>query len=249
MKPIIPPTNCPSCNSELVVNDSSMLYCTNPNCDAKTSKKILHFAKTTKIKGLGEATISKLGLETIQDIYQLDEQLSKEVLGDKLTEKLFKEIEKSKEIPLEMLLPAFSIPLIGQTAASKLALVANDIDDLNEQTMKKAGLGPKAIQNLKHWLDNEYEIRTLPFSYKFSKVKTPEAVKAVVCITGKLTSFKTKSEAETALKQAGYEVKGSLTKDVTILINESGIESAKTEKARQAGVLIVTNINNILGEN
>ena len=44
----------------------------------------------------------------------------------------------------------------------------------------------------------------------------------------------------------GYLVKNSLTKDVTILINESGIESAKTQAARERGVQIITNLKEIL---
>jgi hypothetical protein len=43
-------------------------------------------------------------------------------------------------------------------------------------------------------------------------------------------------------------VKGSLTKQVTILVNESGIESAKTKQARENGVTIVTNLLDFIGE-
>jgi hypothetical protein len=39
-----------------------------------------------------------------------------------------------------------------------------------------------------------------------------------------------------------------LTKDVTILINESGVESAKTKKARDSGVQIITNLLDLTGE-
>jgi len=39
-----------------------------------------------------------------------------------------------------------------------------------------------------------------------------------------------------------------LTKDVTILVNESGIESAKTKKARDSGVQIITNLLEFIGE-
>jgi NAD-dependent DNA ligase len=69
-----------------------------------------------------------------------------------------------------------------------------------------------------------------------------------VCISGKLTSFKTKAEATKALEQQGYTIKSSLTKDVTILVNESGVESAKTKKARESGITIVTDLFEILGE-
>jgi len=66
-----------------------------------------------------------------------------------------------------------------------------------------------------------------------------------VCITGKLKSFKTKALATKYLETQGYLVKSSLTKDVTILVNESGVESAKTQAARDKGVLIITNLKEI----
>ena len=70
-----------------------------------------------------------------------------------------------------------------------------------------------------------------------------------VCISGKLKSFKTKAEATKALEQHGYTVKSSVTRDVTVLVNESGIESQKTIKARDDGLMIVENLLEFLGEN
>jgi len=71
MTQIQAPTNCPSCDSMLeVVN--YLLYCRNVACSAQSTKKIQHFANTLKIKGLGEATIGKLGVSDINDLYALD---------------------------------------------------------------------------------------------------------------------------------------------------------------------------------
>ena len=88
----------------------------------------------------------------------------------------------------------------------------------------------------------------LPFSFKFEKTTQPTTTHGTVCISGKLTSYKTKAEAQHKLQELGYVVKTSLTKDVTILVNESGIESAKTKKARDAGVQIITNLLEFIGE-
>jgi NAD-dependent DNA ligase len=68
-----------------------------------------------------------------------------------------------------------------------------------------------------------------------------------VCISGRLKSYKTKAQATELLEKLGYLVKSSLTKDVTILVNEGGIESAKTETARERGVTIITNLKEIIG--
>lgn len=249
MTSIQAPTHCPSCNSELVwVNH--LLYCRNTSCGSQAQKKLEHFAKTLKIKGLGPSSIQKLGLSDIDEIYSLTmPQIAECLSSEKLAEKLYSEILNSVSAPLELLLPAFSIPLIGKTAAEKLSSVCNDITDINERNCEKAGLGPKATESLLNWLVNDYYSfydGMLPFDFKFSKTTTSTVTKGIACISGKLKSFKTKAEATKALNAAGYEVKSSLTKQVTILVNESGIESSKTKQARDSGVTIVTNLISFL---
>ena len=247
MSSIQAPTNCPSCNSVLEwVNH--ILYCRNTLCGDQSSKKIEHFAKTLKIKGLGPAAIEKLQLEVVDEIYNLSESEITDRLGSqKLAEKLYIEIKNSELAPLNALLPAFSIRLIGKTATDKLSTVCSSIDDITEDSCKEAGLGQVATRSLLNWLKEDYPFIKLPHSWKFSKVEK-KASAGVVCISGKLKSYKTKAEAANILKEYGYTIKDSVTKDVTILVNESGIESQKTIKARESGVTIVENLVDFLGE-
>ena len=250
MQAIVAPTNCPSCDSVLEWRND-VLYCVNSACASKVQKSIEHFAKTLKIKGLGPSTISKLGLTDIDEIYTLSEEEMKAALGsEKIAEKLYSEIQRSKSSSLNVLLPAFNIPLIGNTAAEKLSQVVESITDINTDTCKQAGLGPKATDNLLTWLRKDFYSfydGSLPFDFRFEKKLKPKTA-GVVCISGKLTSYKTKAEATEALLAAGFQVKTSVTKDVTILVNESGIESSKTQKAREAGVTIVSNLLEFLGD-
>ena len=247
------PTHCPSCSSTLEWRND-LLYCENTACEGKSSQKLEHFAKTLKIKGLGPATIDKLQLESIFDIYEMDLDLLTELLSsEKLAGKLFLEIEGSKSSSLQEVLPAFSIPLIGKSATEKLCTILRNLDELTVEKCEQAGLGPKATQNLMVWFRDEYipYYKSLPFSFAStaSEVTPSNTSMGIVCITGKLSSVKTKAEAERLLVEAGYTTKSSLTKDVTILLNESGLESAKTKKARDAGISIETNLNNLIGVN
>ncbi len=246
MQTITAPSTCPSCGYKLELS-FPLLYCRSSSCGDQSSKKIEHFAKTLKIKGLGPAAINYLALESINDIYAISEYEIVDLLGSqKLGEKLFTEIENSVKAPLNILLAAFSIRLIGKTASEKLSAVCESIHDINEDSCAKAGLGPKATESLLDWIEEEYPLLDLPHSFAFEspKVRTGE----VVCISGKLKSFKTKAQATEALEQHGYTVKSSVTKDVTILVNESGVESQKTTKARESGVTIVENLLDFLGE-
>ena len=246
MQTITAPDKCPSCGHVLEW-ENQLLYCRNTLCGDQSSKKIEHFAKTLKIKGLGPAAISSLALESINDIYAISEYEIVDLLGSrKLGEKLFTEIENSIKAPLNILLAAFSIRLIGKTASEKLSAVCESIHDINEDSCAEAGLGPKATESLLEWIQEEYPLLELPHSFAFESPKV-RAV-GVVCISGKLKSFKTKAQATEALEQHGYTVKSSVTKDVTILVNESGVESQKTTKAREAGVTIVENLLTFLGE-
>ena len=246
MQMIQAPTNCPSCGSLLdVVNN--LLFCRNTSCGSQTLKKIEHFAKTLKIKGLGPKAIQKLRVTTSQELYSLTlEEFVQLLESEKIGVKVFEEVQKSRGVPMNVILPALSIPLIGNTASKKLAAVCDYLADIDEESCKSAGLGPKATENLLQYIqENVDELLAHPFSFKFEK---PIAVanKGVVCISGKLKSYKTKSEASEILQQQGYTVKGSLTRDVTILVNESGIESAKTKQARDKGIKIINNLLDFL---
>ena len=251
MQEIIIPTHCPACNSELdVVNDQ--LFCRNPDCPAKSSKRIEHFVKTLSIKGLGKATIEKLDLQDYHEVYSFTEEEIIALLdSERLGAKLFAEIENSKSADLTTLLPAFSIPLIGRSASNKLTKKVSNISEITYEKCIDSGLGPKAASNLTKWLDevfypNEYD--DLPFSFSCEKPKV-SYTKGVVCITGKLKSYPTKAAAQKVLQNYGFETKDNLTKEVTILLNESGIESAKTNKAQSMGITIYDNIKQLIKEN
>lgn len=213
-------------------------------------KRVEHFATTLKIKGLGPAAVEKLGLQNPIEIYDMTVEDIKDGLGsERLAIKLFEEIEQSKSKKLNDLLPALGIPLIGKTATEKLSKVCTDINSITDQSCTEAGLGPKATNNLLDWLDNNDWYLLLPHRLVFSEKEVAKSSQGIICITGKLVSFKTKAEAQTKLEELGYVVKSTITKDVTILVNESGVETAKTQKARESGVIIVSNLNDFIMEN
>ena len=250
MQAILAPEVCPSCESPLEWKND-MLYCTNILCPAQIQKRIEHFARSLKIKGLGPKSIEKLGLTSLLDIYNLSYYSIKCALSsEKLAIKLLREINHSRKASMNDVLPAFSIPLIGKTAATKLSSKIKSLFDLDEDKCKAAGLGPKATESLLSWYSDEFEdsLKKLPFDWQFQTPKIATETKGAVCITGKLSSFKTKAEATKALSYAGYVVKSSLTKDVIFLVNESGIESAKTKEARERGITIITSLNEWIGD-
>jgi NAD-dependent DNA ligase len=211
------------------------------------------FSSSLKIKGLGPSTISKLGVESLPELYELTvSDIQDRIQSEKLAEKLFDELQKSKSSKLIDILPAFSIPLIGRSASQKLCDIISNIEDISENSCTEAGIGPKASANLVNFMETEFYPNrykdTLPFNWN-NKINKKKEVTGVVCISGKLKSYPTKAHATKVLEQYGFVVKSSLTKVCTHLINESGIESAKTETARDRGVIIISNIKHLIGEN
>lgn len=241
------PTHCPCCDYPLeTVNQQ--LFCRNTACSAQLFKKIENFAKVLGIKGLGPKSIEKLNLGDLTELYYLDMDTASEALGEKIAVKLLDEIERSKSADLATVLASMSIPLVGDTASKKIASVVNSIEEITPEKCKEAGLGEKVTENLLNWIGTEYlEMKEfLPFSFKSVPVDVVNADGETVCITGKLTSYKTKAEATNALVAAGFKVVESVTKTLNYLIDEGNKGSSKRQKAEQYGVTIVTNINDFL---
>ena len=67
----------------------------------------------------------------------------------------------------------------------------------------------------------------------------------LVCITGRLKSFKTKKEASNKLELAGYSVSKNLTMECDYLINETNVKSSKSLKLKNWQYSHIKEINNI----
>jgi DNA ligase (NAD+) len=247
------PTTCPCCCYPLeLVNDQ--LFCRNTACGAQLGKKVEHFCKTLGIKGMGPKSVEKLDLQDLTELFYLDLDSVTEALGSEKTAlKLLDEINRAKTADLATVLASFSIPLVGNTASKKICEVVEHIDQITYETCKSAGLGDKVTENLVGWLQTDFpDLREfLPFSFKSNRNSntTSNNNSKTVCITGKLSSYKTKAEAHTALEAAGYRAVESVTKTTDYLVDEEDKASTKRKKAESLGIPIITNLNTFLKEN
>lgn len=243
------PTHCPCCNYRLELINSQ-LFCRNQACDAQLLKRVEHFCKTMGIKGMGTKTIEKLELADITELYYLDvDQLAEQLGSQKVAEKLIVELDRSRSAPLNQVLASMSIPLVGNTASQKICQVVNHISEINLETCKQAGLGDKVTQNLLAWLETDFpEMKEfLPFSFR-SETQVVHTDGKSVCITGKLSSYKTKAEAYKLLTEHGFKITESVTKTTDYLVDEGDKSSTKRKKAEELGIKIITNLDNFLRE-
>jgi len=237
-------SECPSCGSALV-RLKDQLYCANKtDCPAQSHKRAEHYCKVLKINGLGPKTLEKLGISSITDIYSMSKDILTQELGNTIGPKLHEEIQAAtKRATLATILEAASIPLIGSSKAGKVASLVKDVGEIPDNLSEiSAAIGEKATKNLLTWLDQEFPDleSVLPNSAWTSEKRSVAVGGEVVCITGKLTDYKNRTEAAKALELAGYTCKDSVTKGTNFLVNESGDSSSKATKAQQYGIPQVT---------
>ncbi|MCP4442842.1 MAG: DNA ligase [Aureispira sp.] len=235
------PTQCPACASKLV-EVNHQLFCRNKRCPAQSTKKVEAFCKKMKLKGLGPKTIEKLGLVDVPQIFDMEHEEAYLKIGEKNASKIWSLIDNAKiGSDFGVFLSALSIPLIGDTAARKIGLVVDSLYDITDSTLREAGIGEKARNNLMNWVSNNiHEYGNL---VNFNKKKTATKVAknlGNVVITGKLEDFKNRTEASNFLIELGYNILSGVSTKVNYLICEDGSTSSKTAKAQSLNIEICT---------
>jgi DNA ligase (NAD+) len=235
------PTNCPSCDSELeIVN--TQLFCRNNACPAQSSKKVEAFVKKMRIKGFGPATISKLGFVHPIELYETSLEDYVEVLGEKIGQKLYDEVQNSRTTTFATFLSALSIPLIGDTASKKIAQYHNNVDNLVHDIHLKM-VGEKARENIQSYFDEYYcDIQDLEYYFTFKQQNYVVQMqnRGKVCITGKLKDFSNRTKAKEYLETLGYTVTSTVSSVTNYLVCEDGSNSSKSKKAESLGIPIVS---------
>jgi NAD-dependent DNA ligase len=200
------------------------------------------------IKGMGPVTVKKLQLKELTEVYYIDWEEARKVLGEKVALKLQDEVLKSRNASLETVLAAMSIPLFGETAAAKLSKVISNIHEITPEKCKEAGLGDKVTENLMNWMNTEGKeiIPFLPFTYQVSNKSSASENSKTVCITGKLKSYKKKADAEEILRAAGFRLVDSVTKTTDYLVDEGNLASSKRQTAEKYGITIITDLNDLI---
>ena len=235
------PTQCPSCSAALYEHNGQ-LFCPNDiECPAQCQKSFEHFAKSVELKGFGPAVIAKLEMESIFDFFDLTyDDLLAATNSEKLSVKLYDELQKLTKLDLATFLTALGISGLGKVRAKQLAEVIDSLEDINVNTCKEAKLGEVTTESVLSFLETNPKVFDIKLNEN-SKAQVSQ-VKGIVCITGSLKDFKNRKEATQFLETAGYKVLSSVTKDVTILIceDDSKINSTSYKKAVEKNLLITT---------
>lgn len=245
------PTECPSCSS-LLVNINGQLFCKNKSeCSAQSSKLLENFCKKMKLKGFGPATLEKLDISKISELYALVLEQLEEAVGSKTAVKLEAELnEKLRgKVDFAALLASLSIPLVGEVAATKIAIKYKNFSDMTADG--------KAGENIKAWKESQSGVDVMSIAWEFSQARATEVTTVgtkslgiAVCITGSLLDFRNRKDATTHLEQLGFTVRKDVTKDVQYLICEDdskkGSSSYKKAQSLNLNILTIKQLESIL---
>ena len=250
------PTNCPSCNSDLLhFEDEVALRCINPRCPAQIMEGLIHFASrdAMNITGLGPSIVEKLFaanlVKDVADIYRLKEEdfLLLEGVKEKSASKLYQVIQASKENSAEKLLFGLGIRHVGSKASQLLLQHFHSIENLAQADPEEVasieslgGVIAKSLQTYFATEGSEILLRELTeagvnLDYKGQTVVADAALSGLtVVLTGKLERLK-RSEAKSKLESLGAKVTGSVSKKTNLVV--AGVDAgSKLQKAQELGI-------------
>ena len=251
------PTRCPECGGHVVrVEGEADHRCVNANCPAKLRESIRHFASrgVMNIEGMGDALANQLveaeEVKSVADIYDLTEEklVALERMGKKSAQNILREIENSKELPLERVIYGLGIRMVGDRTAQFLAEHFGSMDALmaasEEELQAVNEIGPRVSQSIREFFDEPKNVvlvdrlrqAGLTFKGKKKERGTTLAGKTFV-LTGTLERH-TRDEAKKLIEDAGGRVSGSVSKktDYVVAGEDAG---SKLDKAKELGVSVI----------
>lgn len=259
------PDKCPICGEALTLVKSDagveQLTCTNALCEGKLANHIDHFCSKSglDIKGLSKKTIEKLidwnYVNSLIDIFNLRqyraEWIKKEGFGPTSVDKILDAIDNTiANVEFSRFLAAIGIPLVGLATAKIIGTAAKDwatfrsmVND-NYSWSSINTIGPEienAINNFNYDELDKIVDNYITFITPIEDNKTTTLNGLTICITGRLSHFKSRDELKQAIENAGGKVVGAVSGNTNILINnDSTSTSSKNLTAKKNGTPILT---------
>ena len=256
---IIPPINCPVCNSILEKEEGLVnLKCMNPHCKAKLQGKMEYFISRDAMNIIGGAKIVEkfieLGfLKEISDFYELylkkDELEKLDNLGSKSIEKLLVSIEESKKLDYSKTLYALGIPFVGKFLGGLLSKESKNIDNLAKMEVEELlaidGVGGKVAQSVYGYFRDENNVKILEklkeakVNFQLEEVDREDHLEEFIgktfLATGKLTHFKRQEIKDIVEKLGGTNISGVSKKLDYLIVGEK--PGSKLKKAEELGTV------------
>ena len=254
--PIVPPTHCPACGSELVERGAHIFCMNRVSCRPQAIARMAHFAsrEAMDIEGLSEKTIAQLydqmNVRDCADLYQitLEEALTLEGFKQRKAEKLLAALDKSKHCTLDAFLHAIGIPNVGRKTARDLANTFGTLQKVREAALEQLTAIPdvgdivaQSVVEFFSFPENAEMISRL----LGAGVKPQEAAGKAegvlsgmsIVVTGTLPSL-SRNDAEALIRQNGGTAASSVSKKTAFVVAGEKAGS-KLTKAKALGIEVI----------
>jgi DNA ligase (NAD+) len=250
------PDTCPICD-EPTEQDNSNLWCRNALCSARLEERVLHYIKTLDILGVGPAVVHAVcnnGMVTrLPDLYNLSPtELDAATSGFGSAVNIREAILSKYEMPLWQFLAALGVPSLGRTASKAIAKQMRSAEKVLDivqwpstavaEFCKLDGIGETTAQTIAEGLNAVLdEAKTLAEMLDIHEVEDASGPLAGMsfCLTGAMSRPRKAIAAD--VEAAGGEVKGSVSKGLTALVQaDPTSQSSKSKKALKIGAKVIS---------
>ncbi len=257
---IQPPTICPACGGPLVKlrQDGVHLFCLNrTSCRPQAIARMAHFASrqgmdietfSTRTAGL---FYDELGVRSAADLYSLDREklVALKGFGEKKADKLFAELEKSKDCELDAFLFAIGIPNIGKKTAYDLMAHFGTLEALMGATEQELvdieDVGEIVASSITEYFadeENRRFVNRLLEAGVHPQMHMQEDAGTLFegltfVLTGTLPTL-SRAQAQEMIRKNGGKATESVSKKTSIVLAGESAGS-KLDKARELGVTII----------
>lgn len=260
-KPIIFPTNCPVCDSQIIrIEGEAVARCTGGLfCAAQRKEALKHFVsrKAMDIDGVGGKLIEQLVdrelVHTPADLFKLDlTTLTRlERMGAKSAENALNSLEKAKSTTLARFIFALGIREVGEATALNLANYFKTLDALKaadlEQLQQVPDVGEVVANRIFVFWREAHNVAVvddlIAQGVHWETVEVKEASENLfkdktVVLTGTLTQMG-RNEAKVLLQQLGAKVSGSVSSKTDFVI-AGDAAGYKLAKAQELNITVLT---------
>ena len=260
-KPIIFPTNCPVCDSQIIrIEGEAVARCTGGLfCAAQRKEALKHFVsrKAMDIDGVGGKLIEQLVdrelIHTPADLFKLElTTLTRlERMGAKSAENALNSLEKAKSTTLARFIFALGIREVGEATALNLANHFKTLDALKsadlEELQQVPDVGEVVANRIFVFWREAHNVAVvedlIAQGVHWETVEVKEASENLfkdktVVLTGTLTQMG-RNEAKALLQQLGAKVSGSVSSKTDFVIAGDAAGS-KLTKAQELNIPVLT---------
>lgn len=260
-KPIIFPTNCPVCDSQIIrIEGEAVARCTGGLfCAAQRKEALKHFVsrKAMDIDGVGGKLIEQLVdrelIHTPADLFKLDlTTLTRlERMGAKSAENALNSLENAKSTTLDRFIFALGIREVGEATALNLANHFKTLDALKDANLEELqqvpDVGEVVANRIFIFWSEAHNVAVvedlIAQGVHWETVEVKEASENLfkdktVVLTGTLTQMG-RNEAKALLQQLGAKVSGSVSSKTDFVIAGDGAGS-KLAKAQELNITVLT---------